>query len=76
MSTPDAFLWIHEDHARGLALIRGLNVKQVLVSTDVLDEARWSVAAKGYVVPLDALPNLCAQAECRGISYRIKQVVV
>jgi hypothetical protein len=71
----DAFLWIYEDHDRGLALVRGLNVKQVLGSTDVLDEARWSVAAKGYVVPMAAVPNLCAEAECQGVFYRIKQVV-
>lgn len=68
--------WIYEDHARGLALLRGRTADEALDALpDGRRTARWSTAGKGYVIPLPLLGDLCAVAEMIGLSYRVKQVV-
>lgn len=71
---PDTFLWVYEDRARGLALVRGLNVKSVLESAAVLDVARWSTAGKGYVLPLEKIGDVAAMADYLNTPYRVKSV--
>lgn len=62
--------WVHEDHVRGVALIRGRGVRPYLPTT-----ARWSVVGKGHVVPIDTVPDMLAAAELDGVRYRVKSVV-
>ena len=47
MSKPDAFLWVYDDQPRGLALVRGLNVREALKAAHLSDRARWSDAGHG-----------------------------
>lgn len=61
--------WIHEDRTRDLALIRGRVDRQYLPTT-----ARWSMAGKGYVVPLEAVADMVAAVEADGVPYRVKVV--
>lgn len=72
--TIEAFLWIYDDSSRGLALLRGRNVKSVLRSACALDVARWSVSGKGWVVPGDRIADVCAMADYEGVPYRVKAV--
>lgn len=74
MSTPDGFLWIYEDRARGLALIRGLNVKKVLELAVVLDRARYSTSGRGWVLPIDTIADIAAMADYSSTPYRVKQI--
>lgn len=71
---PEAFLWVYDDPARGLALLRGLNVKSVLEAAGALDVARWSVSGKGYVVPAAMVADVCAMADYANVPYRVKAV--
>lgn len=61
--------WVHEDTARGLALVRGIGAKPYLPTT-----ARWSMAGKGYVMPIEAVADMVAAAEMDGVPYRVKVV--
>lgn len=70
----DTFLWLYEDAGRGLALLRGRGVADVLDAAHVRDHACWSVAAKGYVLPLPAVADVCAVADVLGVPYRVKAV--
>lgn len=72
MGRPGSFLWIYEDTARGLCLIRGKNVRDVLEAAGV--EGIWSVTSKGLVVPIADLPDVCAHADYLNVPYRVKQV--
>lgn len=69
---PEAFLWIYEDHPLGIALVRGKNIKSVLETAGVLEVARWSHAGKGFVLPLEQVPDVVAAAEHIGVPYRFK----
>ena len=66
-------LWIHEDRSRGLALIRG-NARPVLELAHLTDVARWSVTARGWVLPLDRVADFAVTADLNWVSYRVKQV--
>jgi hypothetical protein len=74
MTTPDTFLWVYTDDTRGLALIRGRQVRDALRLADAEKVARWSAAGKGYVVPLSAIPDLVAMCEWSRIPVRTRQV--
>ena len=65
--------WIHDDHTRGLSLLRG-DVRDLLVETGVLKRARWSVSMRGWVVDIDDVALVCVVAELWGRPYRVKQV--
>lgn len=71
---PAAVLTVYEDTERGLALLRGLRVSWVLEVAAVRERAAWSVSAKGFVVDVDALPDVCAAADSQRVPYRIKRV--
>lgn len=67
--------WIYEDHARGLALIRGRSVDPLLdVVLDARNRARWSLVGKGWVMPIAVAADIAAAAEVEGVPYRVKQV--
>lgn len=72
--TIESFLWIYDDPGRGLALLRGRNVKVVLESAGALDVARWSVTGKGWVLPAARLADVCAMADYENVPYRVKAV--
>ena len=71
---PCAVLWVTEDRERGLALIRGKNVGAILDDAGAREAARWSVGAKGFVVPSSLLADVLAMADYRNAPWRIKQV--
>lgn len=62
-AAPQALLHVLEDPTRGLALIRGRGVRQVLIRAGKDASARWSESAKGYVVDLTDLADVIAAAE-------------
>lgn len=63
--------WVHEDPVRGLALVRGRSARPLLTA---VAGARFSVAGKGWVIPLAAVADLEAAAEHAGVPYRVKRV--
>jgi hypothetical protein len=67
------FLWFYEDQRRGLALIRGHGVRDVLDLAGVTT-ARWSPSGRGYVVPIGVIADVAAAAEISGVIYRTKVV--
>lgn len=69
-----AAIHVTEDRAHQLALVRGKNVRTVIDVAGVLDEAVWSVSAKGYVIDLERLPDVEAAAQHLDAPYRVKQV--
>ena len=71
---PPARLTVYEDAARGLALIRGKRVGWVLDVAAVAQAARWSPSAKGFVVAVTVLPDVCAAADSQSVPYRVKRV--
>ena len=71
---PATVLHITEDTSRHLALVRGLNVRHVLELANVLERARWSVSAGGYVVSSADLADVCAMAGYSNVPYRVKRV--
>lgn len=71
---PDAVLWIYEDPARGLALVRGKNVRVVLESAVVVERARWSVSGDGFVLPIGDVPDVVAMAQWNGYPVRFKPI--
>lgn len=72
--SPDAVLHVTEDRERGLALIRGLNVRHVLELAGCFEGARWSPAAKGYVVASAVLADVAAMAQYSNTPYRVKVI--
>jgi hypothetical protein len=71
---PESILHVTEDRERGMALVRGLNVRTVLEMTGVVERARWSVSAKGYVIPAADLADLAAMADYSNTPYRVKVI--
>jgi hypothetical protein len=71
---PEYVLHVHEDQVRGLALVRGLGVLEVLKYARVDRVARWSEAGKGWVLPVDRLADVVAMGEYVGAVIRTKQV--
>lgn len=68
-------IWIHEDAARGLALVRGtLGTKDLLATADAIEVARYSMVGKGWVIPLDLAGDVRAVAEITGVICRTKVV--
>ena len=74
MTTPDTFLWVYDDTARGLALLRGRKVKRVLKMAGLTEQARWSSAGQGWVIGSSDLADLLALADDIGTPYQIKTV--
>jgi hypothetical protein len=73
--TDPTVVWIHEDAARGLALVRGtVGTKELLALADVLDVARFSVVGKGWCIPLELAGDVRAAAEITGAIARTKVV--
>lgn len=75
-SKPGAIVVLHvtEDPETGKALIRGRGVPAVLSVAGKFDQAEWSPGAKGYVVPIDALPDVAAATDYLNGSFRMKKV--
>jgi hypothetical protein len=68
-------VWVYEDAARGLALIRGtVGTKELLSLADVIDAARYSVVGKGWCIPLELAGDVRAAAEITGAICRTKVV--
>lgn len=74
MPAPESFLWVYDDPTRGLALVRGRNVKTVLELAGAVDSSRWSTSGKGYVIPGPAVADVVAIAEHENIPVRCKRV--
>jgi len=51
------------DQTRGLVLLRGKHIGDLLEYADLRDAATWSVGAKGYVLPLTLLGDV--EAACQ-----------
>jgi hypothetical protein len=66
--------WVYDDKVRGLALLRGRNVRAILELAGVTDRARWSIGGRGYVLAGDDVATVCAHAEIHGMPYRVKTV--
>ena len=66
--------WVYTDKARDLCLIRGY-VRDLLADADVLDRARWSPSARGWVLTDSDAAQLCVVAEMQDRPYRCKDVV-
>jgi hypothetical protein len=60
---PEMVLHITEDTTRGIALIRGRGIDAVLDTAGVLNRARWSQSAKGWVLDVTDLGDVIAVAE-------------
>jgi hypothetical protein len=74
MSSAAIPFWVYDDKVRGLALLRGRNVKHAMELAGVADRARWSIGGRGYVLADDDVAMVCAHAEIHGMPYRVKQV--
>lgn len=66
-------VWIYEDTARGVALLRGRAVPDVLGIAGITS-ARWSTSGKGHVVPIAAVSDVAAACEYAGVIHRTKAV--
>lgn len=67
-------VWVYDDQARGLALLRGARTPALLDVAGLTKAARWSVSGHGWVISRDHLPDLTAQAEVAGVPLRFKEV--
>lgn len=72
---PSPVVWIYDDPARGLALLRGARTPEVLEAAGLTDAARWSVSGRGHVIARGHLPDLAAYAERCGIPIHFKVVM-
>lgn len=69
MSNP--FVWVYDDPARGLALLRGARTPELLEAAELVDLARWSVSGRGHVLARVHLPDLRAHGQRAGIPIRV-----
>jgi len=68
---PPVLVWATVDAGRGLALITGRDVHTLVLQA--CPAARWSRSAKGWVITLAELADLCLSCQLAGVPYRERQ---
>lgn len=71
---PSPIVWCYVDDARGLVLLRGARVRELLDAAGAAELARWSVAGHGHVLARQHLADLAAYADREHIPLRFKEV--
>lgn len=72
MSSP--FVWVYDDPARGLVLLRGARTPELLDAAGLTGLARWSVSGHGHVLARAHLADLMAAADRVHVPVRLKAV--